>query len=223
MWAYDGRPVRAVLLERLADTEYEEFLVYLMGPYTTVSLTHYLRGDVDLDDSAIELGALGSAERSLKDELEEISEWLRTEHGVNAFLAVDADIPTKTVPDETDEQRLNVIRQSKAYAAASNAVVFVLPKGGVRNGVNIEIGAVLSGFNLGHDEGDPLKPPQRFKVYREVGVESATIDAITFEYEVAITEYGSRSELQNQITRFIAEVLRAEQRGDLQPVDEELE
>ncbi|WP_303703817.1 hypothetical protein [Haloquadratum walsbyi] len=65
----------------------------------------------------------------LLDELRETVEWLRTELGVNAFLAVDPAIPTETHPEETDQERMNVISQSKAYAEASNAVVCP-PEGG---------------------------------------------------------------------------------------------
>lgn len=220
MRMYDGKPMREVLFDRLPEADHTEFLVYVMGPYTTIRLDYYLRNDVELDDSAIELGAFGDAERELKDELQEIVGWLRTELGVNAFLAVDPEIPTEDVPEETTDERMNVIRQSKAYAEASNAVVFILPRAGVRDGVDIEIGAVLSGFNLGHGEGHPQKPPQRFHVFREHGVSSATLEAVSYEYEVALTEYGTRSELRDQLSRFLGGVIRAEQRGDLCPVSE---
>lgn len=223
MRTYDGEPMRDVLLEQLDPTAHTEFLVYVMGPYTTVRLDYYLRDDVDVAESDIDLGAFGNAEADFLDELREIVEWLRTELGVNAFLAVDPAIPTETHPEETDQERMNVISQSKAYAEASNAVVFILPKAGVRDGVDIEIGAVLSSFDLGHDEGTPQKPPQRFHVFREYSVASATLDAVPHEYEVALTEYGTRSELQDQIARFLAGVLRSEQRGDLPPVDDETE
>ena len=223
MRTYDGTPMRDILLDRLEPTAHSEFLVYVMGPYTTFRLDYYLRDDVDVDEDAIDLGAFGDAEADLLDELREVVEWLRSELGVNAFLAVDPAIPTENSPEETDEERMNVISQSKAYAAASNAVVFVLPRAGVRDGVDIEIGAVLSGFDLGHGEGTPRKPPQRFHVFREHGVASATLDAVPHEYEVALTEYGTRSELQDQIARFLAGVLRSEHRGDLPPVDADAE
>jgi hypothetical protein len=99
--------------------------------------------------------------------------------------------------------------------------VFILPKAGVRDGVDIEIGAVLSGFDLGHGEGSPQKPPQRFHVFREHGVTSATLAAVPHEYEVALTEYGTRSELHDQLARFLAGVLRSERRGDLPSIDDE--
>ena len=221
MRTYDGDPMRDVLLERLDPTAHTEFLVYVMGPYTTIRLDYFLRDDVAVDESDVDLGAFGDAEADLLDELRETVEWLRTELGVNAFLAVDPAIPTETHPKETDQERMNVISQSKAYAEASNAVVFVLPKAGVRDGVDIEIGAVLSGFDLGHGEGLPQKPPQRFHVFREHGVARATLDAVPHEYEVALTEYGTRSELQDQLARFLAGILRSERRGDLPPVDDD--
>lgn len=223
MRTYAGTPMREVLLERLEPTAHSEFLVYVMGPYTMFSLDYVLQDEVDIDDTDAELGAFGDADTDLIDDLREIVEWMRTDIGVNAFLAVDADIPTETVPAETDQERMNVISQSKAYAGASNAVVFVLPKAGVRDGVDIEIGAVLSGFDLGHGEGTPRKPPQRFHVFREHSVSSATLDAVPFEYEVALTEYGTRSELHDQLARFLAGVIRSEHRGDLPPIDDEVE
>lgn len=218
MRTYDGAPMRDILLERLEPSAHAEFLVYVMGPYTTFRPDHYLDDEIDVDGEAIDLGAFGDTETDLLDELREIVKWLRGELGVNAFLAVDPAIPTETSPEETDQERMNVISQSKAYAEASNAVVFVLPKAGVRDGVDIEIGAVLSGFNLGHGEGTPKKPPQRLHVFREHGVESATLDAVPHEYEVALTEYGTRTELRDQIARFLAGVLRSERRGDLPSV-----
>lgn len=223
MRTYDGVPMRDILRERLESTAHDDFLVYVMGPYTTFRLDYYLRDDVDVSERDTNLGAFGDSEKELLDELQEIVEWLRTELGVNAFLAVDPDIPTEDIPEETDQERMNVISQSKAYAEASNAVVFVLPKAGVRDGVDIEIGAVLSGFDLGHGEGTPRKAPQRFHVFREHGVASATLDAVPHEYEVALTEYGTRSELQDQIARFLAGLLRSERRGDLSPVDDDSE
>lgn len=223
MRTYAGTPMRDILRERLESTAHDEFLVYVMGPYTTFRLDYYLRDDVDVDEDDINLGVFGDAEKDLLDELREIVEWLRTDIGVNAFLAIDPAIPTETVPEETDEERMNIISQSKAYTEASNAVVFVLPKAGVRDGVEIEIGAVLSGFDLGHGEGSPQKSPQRFHVFREHGVASATLDAVPHEYEVALTEYGTRSELQDRLARFLAGVLRSERRGDLSSVNDEPE
>ncbi|WP_458210623.1 DUF7509 family protein [Haladaptatus sp. NG-SE-30] len=212
--------MRDVLLERLDPIKHTEFLVYVMGPYTTFRLDYYLQDDseVNFDDRDFDWGAFGDAEKELQDELREIVSWMRTELGVNAFLAVDPNIPTTEFPEETTAERMNVISQSKAYADASNAVVFLLPKAGVRDGVDIEIGAVLSGFDLGHGEGSPRKPPERFRVFREHGVRSATLEAVPYEYEVALTEYGTRSELQDQLARFLVGVLRAEHRGDLPSV-----
>ena len=219
MRTYDGTPMREVLLDRLLPTAHTEFLVCVMGPYTPFRPDYYLRGDLTIDEADLDMGAFGDAETELQDELRDIVEWLRTEVGSNAFLAVDPDIPTEEFPEETDAERMNVIGQSKAYAEASNAVVFILPKAGVRDGVDIEVGAVLSGFDRGHGEGVPQKSPQRFHVFREHGVSSATLDAVPYEYEVALSEYGTRSELHDQLKRFLVGVLRSERRGDLSSVD----
>ncbi|MFC6837846.1 hypothetical protein ACFQHK_15245 [Halomarina ordinaria] len=56
-------------------------------------------------------------------------------------------------------------------------------------------------------------------MFREHGVASATLDAVPYEYEVALTDYGTRSELSDQLRRFVAGVMRAEQRGDLPAID----
>ena len=223
MRTYDGTPIREVLLDRLPPTAHTEFLVYVMGPHTTFRPDYYLRDDLAIDEADLDMGAFGDGETELQNELRDVVAWIRTEVGVNAFLAVDPDIPTEELPEETDAERMNVIRQSKAYAEASNAVVFILPKAGVRDGVDIEIGAVLSGFDLGHGEGTPQKSPQRFHVFREHGVSSATLNAVPHEYEVALTEYGTRSELHEQLKRFFAGVLRSEHREDLPPVDDTID
>jgi hypothetical protein len=40
MWTYDERPMREVLLEWLPEAPHSKFLVYVMGPYTTVRLDY---------------------------------------------------------------------------------------------------------------------------------------------------------------------------------------
>ena len=70
--------------------------------------------------------------------------------------------------------------------------------------IDIEIGAVLSRFDLGHGEGSPKRPPQRFHVFREHGVASTTLRAVPYEYEVALTDYGTCSELHEPLARFVA-------------------
>lgn len=79
-----------------------------MGPYKSV----------DADESAFDLLL------SLRDRL-------RSEAGVNAFLAVDADV---------DLDEVDAATQSIAFARASNVVAFVAPLSGRNLGVGVETG-----------------------------------------------------------------------------------
>jgi len=97
--------------------------------------------------------------------------------------------------------------------------VFIFPTAGVRDGVDIEIGAVLAGLDLGHNDGEPARSLQRFHVVREHGVRSATLDAVPYEFEVVLTDYGTHSELYDRLRQLAASVVFAEQRGNLSSLD----
>lgn len=220
---YDGEPMREVLLDRLPPSSSPTFLVYLMGPYTKFELEYVLSEETDMDDIEGDLGAFSAADTKFITELEEFRSFLREDPGVNAFIATDPDIP---LPEDeaANEPSMNAIAQSKAYAEASNAIGFILPIAGLRDGVSTEIGAVLEAMDLENDDpGPPVKDPRRFRIFVETGITSTTIHAAEDEYSVPIVEYSSKEQLRKELHEFVTDVALLEEKGILPPVQEELE
>ncbi|MFC6906737.1 DUF7509 family protein [Halalkalicoccus tibetensis] len=221
MREYDGKPMRDVLLGRLPVAPYPNFLVYMMGPYTKFELEYVLSEETDPENVEADLGAFSTADQEFITELENLCLFLRDDPGVNAFIATDPEIP---LPENKDakEPVMNAIAQSKAYAEASNAIAFVLPIAGLRDGVSAEIGAVLEAMDLENsDPGPPVKDPRRFRIFAEAGITSTTIYATEDEYSVPIVEYSSKEQLRKELHEFVTDVAILEQKGILPPVQEE--
>lgn len=246
MRTFTGTPIREKLLNELPQADKNRFLVYIMGPYTTFDIDHVISEEVDASEIDVDLGAI-PPQRDYQDELRHISDYLRKELGYNSFLAVDANIPpvqdAKKAFLEIKEDRnprthtekwgvskndtveaMTVVQQSKAFTEASNAVIFVLPKGGVRDGVNNELGSVLEAMGLEiSSPGEPLKDPKRFRIYREQGLRSYTTNSFEDEYGIPIKSYSSQDDLLSKIVDFLPTVTTSEYRGELLSVEEELE
>lgn len=223
MREYDGKPMREALLDRLPAPSYPNFLVFVMGPFTKFELEYVLSEETDPEDVEADLGAFTDADHEFITELEELCSVLRDDPGVNAFIATDPDIP---LPEDEDaeEPTLNAIAQSKAFAEASNAVAFILPIAGLREGVSAEIGAVLEAMDLENDDpGPPLKDPRRFRIFVETGITSTTIHAAEEEYSVPIIEYDSKNQLAKELHEFVTDVATLEDKGLLPAVQDELE
>lgn len=221
MREYDGKPMRDVLLGRLPAAPYPNFLVYMMGPYTKFELEYVLSEDTDAEDVRADLGAFTTADQEFINELKDLCSYLRSDPGVNAFIATDPRIPLPENKD-TEEPPMNAIAQSKAYAEASNAIAFVLPIAGLRDGVSAEIGAVLEAMDLENsDPGPPVKDPRRFRIFAETGITSTTIYATEDEYSVPIVEYRSKEQLRKELHKFATDIAILEQKGILPPVQEE--
>ena len=97
--------MRDRIIDELGDLPRPRFLVYLMGPYKAFDLERALEtldpGDVP---ASVDFGALTAAsgtehprdlqrQEAALDRLLEVRDHLRTEAGVNAFLAIDVDVP----------------------------------------------------------------------------------------------------------------------------------
>lgn len=192
--------MREQVIAALGDVRYDEFLVYIMGPYKAFDLT-------DLVDDPDEIPASfrdwnhGAGEYT-HDEvvglLRRVQGSLRTDPGVNAFLAVDVDVPL----DEVD-----AATQSIEFARASNAVVFVVPLVGKNLGVGIEVGSVLDDL----DEGDR----QRVTFVHESGVRSAMIQSVSRRWDAAVRSYEDERELEAAIRQFVVDVMHREVVGEL--------
>jgi hypothetical protein len=193
--------MRDRLLETLSDVRYRRFLVYVMGPYKAFGIGDVADGQSpfpEWDDAASEFD-----EADVQALLERTRDRLRDEVGVNAFLAIDAEIPL----DEMD-----AATQTIEFARASNAVVFVAPSVGKNLGVGIEIGSVM----------EALDETQRERVVfvHEAGVRSAMIDGLSRRWDATILTYETEDELFDQLRQFVVQVMNAEFTGELPDLDD---
>ena len=179
-----------------------EFLVYIMGPYTTFDVQELLPDDelppvdpgtTSLPSAKVDADAIDEMLATLR----RIQGRLRTDPGVNAFLAVDAAISL----DEMDAGT-----QSIRFARASNVVAFVLPHLGDNLGVGMEVGAVLE---------DRYPDGERVVVIHEDTVSSAMLGAVTRRWEARIATYSSEDELVDELRHFILNIMYRETTGQL--------
>jgi hypothetical protein len=200
---------RDQLVDRLGAVTYDRFLFYLMGSYKSFNLEYVLseeeRRDIDTDDLPGPLRRLFQS----KDEIDEaqallrrVQGALRTDPGVNAFLAVDAEVDT----DDVD-----AVTQSIEYARCSNATASVVPFLGHNFGVGEEAGSVLA--NLADTHGD------RLVFVHESDVTSAMIRSANVRWDLRVETYDTEAELVDKLRRFAGGVMHRERRGDLARLD----
>lgn len=206
--------MRDRIVNELGDLPYSRFLVYLMGPYQAFD-PETLRATTDPDSvpASVDFGTLVGADPPLdRDEaaldlLLDVRDRLRADVGVNAFLAIDVDVPL---------EELDAATQSVRFADASNAVIYVVPRVGDNLGVGIEVGAVLESL---FDEGD-AGYSERVVFAHESGVRSAMIAAVQDRWDARVVSYDDRDELVERVQLFVRDVARRELRGDLSRLDE---
>ncbi|MBC9986096.1 hypothetical protein E4P24_06900 [Haloferax sp. AS1] len=193
----------------LGRTTYDRFLVYVMGPYKSFNLNYVLSEEElaasDIDDLPGPIRKLFAARDEVDDALallRRVQGTLRADPGVNAFLAVDVDLST----DEVD-----AATQSLAFAAASNATVFVLPFLGHNFGVGEEAGSILE--RLSETHGD------RIVFVHEATVTSEMIRAARARWDLRVETYDTEAELHKRIRLFVADVMNRELHGDLDRLD----
>lgn len=220
--------MRDRLLETLGSLSHERFLVYLMGPYKSFDIEPIVEAAEATDATevghipeTVDFGALVGSDVDLEqheavlDLLLYVRDRLRTDPGVNAFLAVDIDIPL----DEMDAGT-----QSIEFALASNAVIYVVPKLGDNLGVGIETGSVLEAIyreSERHDASVQTNHQERVLFIHESGVRSAMIAAIQDRWDARVYSYEDRADLVKQVRLFIRDIARREQLGDLSTLDQE--
>lgn len=177
---------------------YSDFLVYVMGPYTSFNLETLIPEDTDAE--AVSLPSAHVDETSIDEmlaTLRRVQGSLRTTPGVNAFLAVDANISL----DEMD-----AATQSIKFANASNVVAFIVPHLGDNLGVGMEVGAVLE---------DLYPNSERVLVVHESSVSSAMLGSVTQRWDANIAAYADEDELIDQLRMFIGQIMVQESTGDL--------
>lgn len=193
--------MRERLVDELGTVRYEEFLIYLMGPYTTFEVADLLPEDADPEDISLPSARANSDTiDEMQALLRRVQGSLRTDPGVNAFLAIDANVPL---------EEMNAATQSIEFARGSNAVVFVVPPIGDSLGVGMEIGSVLEDrYPDGVD---------RILLAHEADISSAMLGGITTRWDARITPYADESKLIDEIREFMIEIMSREQYGDLDP------
>jgi hypothetical protein len=127
---------------------------------------------------------------------------LRIDPGVNAFLAIDANVPL---------EEMDAATQSVEFARASNVVVFVAPHGGRNLGVGIEVGAILERICT---EESP-EADERVVFAHEKSVRSAIIDSLSRRWNVTVYSCANSDELVGQLQQFVSNVVRREKTGEL--------
>jgi len=191
--------MRARIKSALGTVPYSGFLVYLMGLYTTFDVADLVPEGVDPDAVSLpaasadddELDAMMGTLRSLQGSL-------RAEPGVNAFLAVDPEIPL---------EEMDAASQSIAFARASNATLFVVPALGDKLGVGMEVGSVLEDLDETGRE--------RVLFAHEEAVSSAMIRSISQRWDARVVSYADEAELLDEVRQFIADLMNRELYGDL--------
>jgi len=200
---------RDLLVDRLGDVTYDRFLFYLMGPYKSFNLNYVLsedeREDIDVDDLPGPLRRLFQSKEEIDDAqglLRRIQGSLRVTPGVNAFLALDADIPVSEVDAAT---------QSVEFTRCSNATAFVLPFLGHNFGVGEEAGSILEA--LAETHGD------RLIFVHEDDVTSAMIRSARVRWDLRVDTYETEAELVEKLRLFAGDVMHRERRGELDRLD----
>lgn len=216
--------MRDRIVDTLGDLAHPQFLVYLMGPYEAFDIESVLEGfqasgtapDPDTIPAPVDFGTLVGSDVDLDqheavlDLFLDVRDQLRTDPGVNAFLAVDIDIPLEEMDGAT---------QSIEFATASNVVVYIVPKIGDNLGVGIEVGSVLEAIfrerNDADDRGQPASRHERVAFVHETGVRSAMIASVRDRWDARIYSYTDRDDLVAQVRLFARDIARRELRGEL--------
>lgn len=212
--------MRDRLLAELGDLAHPRFLVYLMGPYKPFDVDALVeaaenddREALDSIPETVDFGTLVGSDMDLEqqeavyDLLLYARDRLRADPGVNAFLALDIDIPLAEMDAAT---------QSIEFALASNAVVYIVPRIGDNLGVGIETGAVLEAvFRERETREFPSAHQERVLFIHESSVRSAMIAAVGDRWDARVYSYDDRDDLVRQLRLFVRDLARREVRGDL--------
>lgn len=200
-----GQITRQLITDRLGDVTYDQFLFYLMGPYKSFNLNYVLseaeRQAIDIDDLPGPLRRLFQNEDDItaaQQLLRRMQGEIRTDPGVNAFLALDVDV---------DVDDVDAVTQSIEYARCSNATAFIVPFLGHNFGVGEEAGRILA--NLADTHGE------RLVFVHEAQVTSAMIRSANARWDLRIETYETESDLATTLRRFAGEIMHRERRGTL--------
>lgn len=194
----------------------DSFYVYVMGPYTAFDATYSFPNANKLDRPFIEDPLFvpqkhlnNIARHSYEAALADLCESIRGKFGARAFLATDI----KTIPTVKEaagtEPGMSVLDQSVAFAAVSDAVIFVFTDAGLTTGAGSEVGAILSDFNLRRENPEPdRKPRKRIGLFLHDEFSSASINEVPYTYDIPTREFTSADHLLRRIQGFLEDVRR---------------
>jgi hypothetical protein len=192
--------MRDRLLDALATSEYidhevrkEGFLVYLMGPYKSyppydppvpeAGAVATSRPTLDEIDERMAAGELDLDEDEALGLLVALKRDLRSQNGVNAFLATDPQIPL---------HQMDAATQSIEFTKAADATIFIAPAMGDNLGVGIETGSVCEHLNE-----TPLLEEVIF--FGERAVESSMVAAVSERWHVTTDDFDSYDDLYRAV------------------------
>ena len=189
--------------------KYERFLFYVMGPYKSFNLNYVISEDerrgIEVDELPGPLPRLFRNKDDISQAqalLSRVQGALRTDPGVNGFLALGVDIDTDDVDAAT---------QSIEYTRSSNATAFVLPFLEHNFGVGEGAGTILEALAETHGN--------RLLFVHEDDVTSAMIRSSKVRWDLRVETYGTEDELIDRLRLFTAGIIHRERRGDLDRLD----
>ncbi len=200
-----GEITRDLIVDRLGDVTYDRFLFYVMGPYKSFNLNYVLseedRRDIDIEDLPGPLRRLFQNKAEIDEAqalLRRVQGSLRVTPGINAFLALDVDIPT---------DRVDAATQSIEFTRCSNATAFILPFLGHNFGVGEEAGSILEALSETHSD--------RLIFVHEDDVTSAMIRSARDRWDLRVETYENEGELVDKLRLFAGGIMHQERRGEL--------
>ncbi|WP_231186627.1 hypothetical protein [Haladaptatus sp. DYF46] len=229
---YDGRPIADILAEQAPTPpnfgSHNDFTVYVMGPYTAFSAA-YAYDDGDELKTPFQDDPLFDPDRHVTDDgrgdmelaLRDFCRELRERHDCRAFIATDIDIPTHEQAGEANAAGdaaggMDPLAQSVAFAAHSDAVLFLFTRGGLTTGVGTETGGILGEFHL--RRGNPAtthKPGQRISLYLDETFSSATVNELPYGYDVQYDGFRTKRGLHDKVRTWLDGIDREARDTDL--------
>lgn len=226
---YNGKPIFNHLKKDVplanTDSTFNDFFVYVMGPYTAFDVMYAFEDADKLETRYIEdplfdpeLHDNDDGNSKLEQILAGLCEYMREEIGVRAFIATDIAIPTMQDVKENNlnQPAMTPLDQSIAFSAVSDAVIFVFSESGRTTGVGAEVGAVLCEFGLRVRSAlTGRKPRQRFRVFETPGFKSASVNEIPGGFDIESNEFNNKKEIKTQIRAFLTGVERTAREKNL--------
>lgn len=215
---YQGRPMREVVADSVADAGATDEFVFVMGPYRRLDPSYlYPDASYPLPPDPLAPRDDSADPDDVKRALRTVCERVAAETGTATFVATDVDVPTRrTVARKNlEEPGMPVIDQSVAFARMSDGCAFVFTKAGLTTGVGAECGAIPEHFQL-RDPDARRRDPRRlccfFEARRAESADgtrfdyqftSASIDEMDDAYDLRFRPFVDRDHLVEGLVDFV--------------------